>query len=125
MNMSDTSSVSPQYFDASRSTQYDMKIKASMPGYEAIHGMTKDFLRLALPETAHILVVGAGTGMELVTLGISNPGWCFTAVDTSPEMIELCRNSIRCAGLEERVKIHAGPIHELPPCELFDAATSI
>lgn len=117
--------ISPQYFDASRSLQYDRKIKASMPGYEAIHAMTHDFLRLALPESANILVVGAGTGMELVTLGIANPGWRFTAVDTSAEMIEVCRNTIRNAGVEERVTIHLGPIDELPQHESFHAATSI
>ena len=67
------------YFDRTRSSRYDQKIRASIPGYEALHAMVDDFLSPALPETARVLVVGAGTGMELLSLGAAHPGWRFTA----------------------------------------------
>jgi tRNA (cmo5U34)-methyltransferase len=96
-----------------------------MPGYEALHSMAGDLLRLVLPEAGRILVVGAGTGMELVTLGRANPQWRFTAVDTSEDMLALCRGAIRVAGLEGRVELHAGAVDQLSQGEAFDAATSL
>jgi len=113
------------YFSPELSSQYDRKIRASIPGYEALHAMTHDFLGLALPETANILVVGAGTGMELVTLGLAHPHWLFTAVDLSKDMIAICRNAVSAEGLNDRVRIHHGKTDELPQNEFYDAATSI
>ncbi len=117
---------SPQgYFCAGRSSTYDRKIRASLPGYEALHAMVGDFLRPALPEQARLLVVGAGTGMELLTLGAAHPGWRFTATDLSSDMLAIGRANVEAAGLADRVAFHLGPVHELREGEGYDAATSI
>lgn len=111
-------------FFQQKASKYDTKIRASIPGYEALHSMAGDFLRRALPETANVLAVGAGTGMELITLGEANPGWRFTAVDTSADMIALCEQNVRAARMTDRVALFHGPIDSLPSTG-FDAATSI
>ncbi|HEY6001076.1 MAG TPA: class I SAM-dependent methyltransferase [bacterium] len=117
---------SPQnYFGAGRSSTYDRKIRASLPGYEALHAMVDDLLRQALPAQARLLIVGAGTGMELVTLGEAHPGWSFTATDLSAEMLAIGRANVEAAGLADRVRFHLGPVQDLPPDEAYDAATSI
>lgn len=113
------------YFGGGRSATYDRKIRASLPGYEALHAMVDDLLRLALPERAHLLVAGAGTGMELVTLGAAHPGWRFTAIDRSAEMLAIGRANVESAGFADRVSFHVGEVHELPGAPAFDAATSI
>jgi tRNA (cmo5U34)-methyltransferase len=113
------------YFDRARSSLYDQKIRASIPGYEALHAMVDDLLRPALPETARVLVVGAGTGMELLNLGTAHPGWRFTATDLSFDMLAIGRANVEAAGLADRVTFHLGPVHELPDAPAHDAATSI
>jgi tRNA (cmo5U34)-methyltransferase len=113
------------YFDRTRSSLYDRKIRASIPGYEALHAMVGDFLGAALPETARVLVVGAGTGMELLNLGAAHPGWRFTATDLSSDMLAIGRANVEAAGLADRVTFHLGPVHELPDGPAHDAATSI
>jgi tRNA (cmo5U34)-methyltransferase len=113
------------YFDKTRSSSYDHKIRASIPGYEALHAMAHDFLRPALPETARVLVVGAGTGMELLTLAVDHPGWRFTATDLSADMLAIGTANVTAAGLADRIEFHLGPVHELPEAPAYDAATSL
>lgn len=83
-----TADGAKHYFDTARSSRYDHKIRASIPGYEALHAMAHDFLRPALPETARLLVVGAGTGMELLTFGAAHPGWRFCAAGIPAAEVE-------------------------------------
>ncbi len=114
-----------EYFNASQTSKYDREIRASIPGYESLHEMTNDLMRAVMPQKANILIVGAGTGMELVTLGIANPEWTFTAVDLSDEMLSICKTNVSKAGISNRVNIHCGSVDELGMGQTFDAATSI
>lgn len=120
----DTGTVN-NYFSEEKSKIYNDKIRQSIPGYEALHEMVYDFLFEALPEEAHLLIAGVGTGMELQLLGTRCPGWRFTAFDISPEMIAVCRNVIRKSGLEERVDFVEGTVAALSEDIRFDAATSL
>ena len=109
----------------SRAPKYDQAIRLLIPAYEALHAMSHSFLRSELPDRAEILVVGAGTGMELMTIGMANPGWRFTAVDPSPEMMALCLANVAAAGLSDRVELHQGVVAQLPDKPRYDAATAI
>lgn len=113
-----------QHFKRHAST-YDEGIRVTIPAYEALHAMSHSFLRSELPEQAEILVVGAGTGMELITLGIANPGWRFMAVDPTAEMIAVCQANVVAAGLSDRVELHHGYVADLPDKPRYDAATAI
>ncbi|MBI5641567.1 MAG: class I SAM-dependent methyltransferase [Nitrospirae bacterium] len=123
--MKDRKSSDSAYFDAARSSAYDKKIRASIPGYDALHAMTRDLMQAAIPQEAKILVAGAGTGMEIITLGSSNSKWTFTAVDTSDDMLSICKNNVDDAGMSRRVEVHRGHVDELPDKQSYDAATSI
>ena len=112
-------------FDESRASKYDGKIRRLSPAYEPLHQMTNQLLRSLLPANAHILVVGAGTGMDVVTCGRTNPMWRFTAVEPSQQMATLCRANIASEGFDDRVSIHCGYMEELPELPTFDAAISI
>lgn len=112
-------------FGKERASKYDSKIRLLSPGYETLHELSDVLLKNALPEDAHVLVVVAGTGMDILTCGANQPDWRFTAVEPSAEMLEICRENIFRAKLDERVEFFGGYVEELPINDLFDAATSI
>ena len=67
---------------------YDDHIRKLIPGYELVHQQIEAILSTELPETAHILIVGCGTGYELSYLLEQHPDWTFTAIDPSAAMLE-------------------------------------
>lgn len=106
------------------STEYDNRVRKAIPGYEAIHTMALSFLKLHSPETANLLVVGAGTGMELMKFG-SNSQWQLLGVDPSSKMLAIAQQKITQNNLSNRVKLFQGYTHDLPNTPLYDAATCI
>lgn len=51
----------------------------------------------------HILIVGAGGGMETRSLAEAQPDWRFTGVDPSPAMLDLARRTL--APVADRVEL--------------------
>lgn len=112
-------------FDRQGARQYEHRIRAVVPGYEALHEMVRSLLQHHLGETGHLLVVGSGTGTEIAYLGEGSAGWRFTGVDPSADMVSVSRRRVAERGLSERVELHTGFVHELPTSTLYNAATSI
>jgi tRNA (cmo5U34)-methyltransferase len=110
-------------FDSERAQNYDCQIRIVVPGYEALHSTACSLLQRKLKEQARLLIVGAGTGKEIIQLGNSNPGWQFTGVDPSPDMITIARRRVIERDLSGRAKLHACLAHDLPVSEPYDAAT--
>jgi tRNA (cmo5U34)-methyltransferase len=74
---------------------------------------------------ARILVVGAGTGAEILYLAGRFPRWRFTAVEPSASRIDILRRRADEAGILSRCELHHGYVESLPPSEPFDAATAL
>src|SRR5689334_22891485 len=110
-------------FNAERAKGYDHRIEQMIPGYTLMHKLTEVYLSGELPEQARVLMVGAGTGAEVVECGSKHPGWMITAVDPSSEMIKLGRQKADAAGLSDRVQWQDTSLKKLPYSEPFDAAT--
>lgn len=113
------------FFDEEKSTIYDRDIRVSLPGYEALHGMVNALLSDSLDDEAHVLVAGAGTGMEILLMGALHPQWRFTAFDPSPEMLAVCKRRVAGKGMENRVTCIEGTIDAVPGDVRYDGATSI
>jgi len=94
-----------------------------VPGYDASHAMAAVLLRDRIGDQGHIMVVGAGGGVELSVFARECPGWRFTAVDPSAEMLRQARAKLESAGVADRVMWVQGEVEKTPngPC---DAATS-
>ncbi|MEZ4380400.1 MAG: class I SAM-dependent methyltransferase [Nannocystaceae bacterium] len=115
----------PIPFDEAHAARYDEQFRPLARLRDALHLVTQLALS-ELPEDAHVLCVGAGTGAELLELAPRFPGWRFTAVDTSGPMLARCQARLVDAGLESRCVLHEGPIDGLPAAHgPFDAATAV
>lgn len=106
-------------------SEYDEMARMSIPGYEALHTMALSFLRSKLPEKANLMIVGAGSGMELVTFGKANSKWELLGVDPSSNMLTIAQQKIEQQKLSNTVKLFQGYTHEIPETTLYDAATCI
>jgi tRNA (cmo5U34)-methyltransferase len=106
-------------------SEYDNIVRMVIPGYDALHTMTQSFFQSKLSEEANLLIVGAGTGMELVTLGKSNSNWHILGVKPSISMLTIAQQKIGRHSLSDQVKLYQGYTNELPPTPLYDGATCI
>jgi len=104
-------------------THYDEHIRKLIPGYELVHQQIDAILSTFLCESAHVLVVGCGTGYELQYLLQKHNSWHFTAVDTSSTMLEQAQQNLKT--YQERITFIHGDAKQLAETEQFDAALAI
>lgn len=112
-------------FDRERASQYNLDIRKAIPGYEALHSMAQSLLETNLANSANILIVGSGTGTELVNYCQHNPQWLLTGVDPSDAMMAIAKQELANRKLLQRVNLHTGYVNTLPKTKLMDAATLI
>lgn len=93
-----------------------------VPGFEGLHRMTGLLLAERAPQDAHVLVLGAGGGLELGALAQAYPGWRFTGVDPSAKMLELAKQVMGPDA--DRAELVEGYIEDAPESP-FDAATCL
>jgi len=105
--------------------EYDRVAQLGLPGYEAMHTMVLACLQAYLPERAELLVVGAGTGMELIRLGKACPQWKLLGIDPSAKMLAIAEQKIVDCKLSNQVKLMQGYTKDLPTDAFYNAATSI
>lgn len=105
-------------------TDYDIVVHQSIPGYDALLSMVTALLQLELTDTAHILVVGAGGGNEIAALGQAHPTWQLTGVDPSEKMLAVAQSKVESLNLGNRITLHNGLVQGLP-LHQFSAATSL
>ena len=93
-----------------------------VPGFSVMQALAAQMIAETTPRDGHVLVLGAGGGLELSMFADTQPEWRFTAVDPSPEMI---------AAGSENVSAHADRIDWVEayipdaPEGPFDAATCL
>ncbi|MEQ9109840.1 MAG: class I SAM-dependent methyltransferase [Rhodospirillaceae bacterium] len=113
------------HFDDEMSVRYDAFVPRLVPDYAHLHELVVAQLGLALDAHARLLIVGAGTCTEILTLTDFDPTWTFVAVEPSAPMIDVARARIADAGLTDRVTFHVGTLDTLADQGPFEAATAI
>ena len=108
--------------DPERAANYADGPALFMPGFTDVHRMTSVLLRERVSETAHVLVHGAGGGLELDAFARAHPSWTFVGVDPAEAMIAEAEKRLNHA--QDRVAFHCGYIDDAPDGP-FDAATSL
>ena len=110
-------------FEGEYARAYEGVIRIVCPGYDNLYRMEEGLLHTLLGEQAHLLIAGAGGGMEVQTFAPANPNWRFTGVDPSAVMFETAQAKVTANGLDERVQLIKGFVHDLPAAAQFDGAT--
>ena len=108
--------------DPTAIASYAENARRRVPGLADLHRMVMLLLAEQAPEAAHILVVGAGGGMETQAMAEAQPTWHFTGVDPSPAMLTLARDAVR--PFADRVNLVEGTVDQLPEGR-FDGATCL
>jgi tRNA (cmo5U34)-methyltransferase len=98
---------------------------AVVPGLDGLHRAMRAIFDTVLHDRATILVVGAGGGHELQTLGASSRSYALVGVDPSPEMLGIARACVRADGLGPRTELVEGTVDSLPDDRRFDAASAL
>lgn len=104
--------------------QYQRRADAAIPGREGLYRLCHAALH-SLPSNARILVVGCGTGDDLVPLATALPSASLVGIDPAAAMLALCALRVASAGLGDRITLHAGTLDTYESNGSFDAATSI
>ena len=123
--MPDQADVSPllqPFADPEAVARYADGPPRFVPGFADLHRMTAILLAERAPAEAHVLVVGAGGGLELQALANAQPSWTFTGVDPAPEMLKLAATTL--GPLATRAELIEGYVDDAPDGP-FDAATCL
>lgn len=93
-----------------------------VPGFTDLQRMAMLLLAERSPDTARVLVLGAGGGLEIKSFAEAQPGWTFDGVDPSAAMLGLAKTTLE--PFATRTRLHHGLI-DLAPEGPFDAATCL
>jgi len=107
-----------------RAKIYDDEIERIIPGYRALHDISHHILKSALPDDAHLLIGGSGTGKETIEYALENPRWRITGFDIAENMINTASSKVEQNRLSNRIQLIHGGIDEIMQ-EDFDGATSL
>ena len=110
-------------FDGDYGREYEALAHRLIPGYRTLFPMFTALIEPELPERGRVLVVGAGTGIEIVHLKRARPDLRVHGVDPSRPMLALAERRVAEAGAAEGVTLQQGYAADVAPAPLFDAAT--
>jgi tRNA (cmo5U34)-methyltransferase len=122
MKSGDTTHAGAHFANAGAVASYATETLRKVPGLSDLHRMTAVLLAEQAQPAAHILVVGAGGGLELAAMAGERPDWHFTGVDPSPAMLDLARRAV--APVSDRVQFVTGTVDQAPAGP-FDGATCL
>ncbi len=112
-------------FDGDYGERYEALARRVIPGYVTLFPMVSAVIDPELSVGARVLVVGAGTGIELVNFKKIRPDLRLYGVDPSRQMLELARRRVAETGRTEGISFQLGYAADVPPTPRFDAATLI
>lgn len=111
-------------FNKAMAEAYDERNRKLAPIADAMHFLIRLVLR-RLPARSRVLCVGVGTGAEMLSLAEAFPQWSFLGLDPSAEMLEVCAERLKKAGVSDRCGLVQGYVQDAPPGESFDAALAV
>jgi tRNA (cmo5U34)-methyltransferase len=93
-----------------------------LPGMSVMHELTMQLMEESMGSEGSALLLGAGGGLELDAFAKAKPTWKFTAVDPSPQMLEVAKEKLDYA--KDRITWAISYIADAP-METYDSATCL
>ncbi|PKL84394.1 MAG: hypothetical protein CVV24_00210 [Ignavibacteriae bacterium HGW-Ignavibacteriae-3] len=112
-------------FDTKKVSHFEEIARKAVVAYDQLFLMALAVLSDNENSEKNVLVVGCGTGKELLTFAEKKKNWKLTGVDPSEEMINVSREKIQENKLNGRVSLLHGVVNQLPEEKEFDASTVI
>lgn len=111
-------------FNNTLANEYEKGIRRTLPSYDAMLRLTHTFYHSTLPEQADFLIVGSGSGNEILQFAEKRPHWSFVGIDPSEAMLQIAEERLK--PLTNNMSLHQGTILDsLLPSVKFDAASCI
>lgn len=110
------------FLDPESVRDYVRETPRKVPGLADLHKMTTLLIAEQAPGAAHILVVGAGGGLEIRAMAQARPHRRFTGVDPSPAMLDIARQTTSACA--ERTDLILGTAGDAPSGP-FDGAVCL
>lgn len=111
-------------FNNTLANEYEKGIRRTLPSYDAMLRLTHTFYHSTLPEQADFLIVGSGSGNEILQFAEKRPHWSFVGIDPSSAMLQIAEERLK--PLPNNMSLHQGTILDsLLPSVKFDAASCI
>lgn len=118
-----TDNALDRIYAAEKAQAYDRRVRAAIPGYEALHQLACMIVAEITAGQGRVLVAGAGTGAECVALAQACPALHVVGIDPAKDMLALAEHKVAEHGLTARVRLYPSAVSDLPAFEPFDAAT--
>ncbi|SEL81557.1 tRNA (cmo5U34)-methyltransferase [Paenibacillus sp. cl141a] len=96
----------PLDWNQAHTGRYLETIARKIPGYSLIYDMAERLITAQLGDgygEAHLMVVGAGGGEEIVCFGCDHKEWRFQGVDPASSMLEMMRQRVEQNRMAKRV----------------------
>ena len=119
-----TEQKTTEHFGKEGAAHYDKGRAKLQPIKDALF-VFMDGAFAGLKDDAHVLIVGAGTGEDLLFLAERHAGWRFTVVEPADAMMAVCREKAEAAGITDRCVFHEGYLDTLKDHGPYDAATAV
>ena len=110
------------FIDPAAVARYAEATPQRVPGFADLHRMALILLAEKAPEAAHILVLGAGGGLELRAFAEARRDWSFVGVDPSQPMLDLAAHMVGSFG--SQIQLVKGYVDDAPAGP-FDGATCL
>jgi tRNA (cmo5U34)-methyltransferase len=116
-----------EIFEGPRAHTYDQSIRIWCPEYDSIQGLLPSLLgyHLGINDEKNVLIVGSGTGAEIVNLLQFSNSWKITGIDPSPEMVAQADVKLKSDYPDNHCELVTGLVTDLPLEQKWDAALSI
>lgn len=115
-------SVGSAFSDPDTVARYAEGPPKLVPGFHDMQRMATILLAESVPQDGHVLVLGAGGGLEMQAFAQAHTGWHLTGVDPSAAMLDIARHTL--ADNLRRAELVTGTINDAPAGP-FDGAACI
>ncbi|WP_413292969.1 class I SAM-dependent methyltransferase [Bdellovibrio sp. HCB185ZH] len=114
-----------KHFDVKTAAGYDLDIRSRVPGYDLLQELISAVLDVEVPNSGRMLVVGSGTGEEIVRLSRRYSGWKIDGIEPSSEMNKIAIDRTGPYRSQNQIQFHETQIEDYPIGQSYDVAMSV